>query len=229
MIQFVKRILTIATVLVVGLFAITLASHETYAADEVASGTCGDDLTWTLDSDGLLTISGEGNMYNYSDYGDERAPWYSSRDSITEVIIENGVTSIGQCAFDSCIGLTSIDIPDSVTSIESWALNGCRCLMSITIPAGVTSIGSYAFYKCSELTSITIPDGVASIEGRTFSECSSLKSITIPGSVTSIGESAFDGCTSLTTITLPEDGVTSIGWGHLRAVKALKASQCQPV
>lgn len=99
------------------------------------------DLTYTL-VDGTLTISGTGDMPDWSFAG---APWYDSRDSITAVVIEEGVTSIGGRAFYSCDGLESITIPTSVTSIGDWAFYSCDGLESITIPASVTSIGDSAF------------------------------------------------------------------------------------
>jgi hypothetical protein len=124
--------------------------------------------------------------------------------------IPDGVTSIGEWAFELCTSLTSITIPDGVTSIGEWAFELCTSLPSITIPDSVTSIGDYAFYECPSLTSITIGNGVTSIGQAAFASCLSLTSITIPDGVTSIRKTAFYNCTSLTSITIP-DGVTSIG------------------
>ena len=165
-------------------------------------------LTWKLYADGTLTISGTGAMKNY-DYNDNPSPVYNNS-NVKKVVIEDGVTSIGNSAFNECISLTSITIPDSVTSIGTYAFSGCRSLTSITIPDSVTSIGAYAFQSCSNLTSITIPDSVTSIGASAFNSCSGLTSITIPDSVTSIGNFAFSYCISLTSITIP-DSVTSIG------------------
>ena len=179
------------------------AEHETVAS-AVESGTCGDNLTWTLDG-GVLVISGTGAMTVYSS---SQSTWAAAK--IRSVVIESGVTSIGYSAFSSCSNLTSVEIPDSVTSIGDYAFSDCRSLASIVIPNSITSIGQGAFSGCSRLTSITIPDGVTSIGSNIFYGCSSLKSITIPDGVTSIGGNAFSHCSSLTSITIP-DGVTSIG------------------
>ena len=209
------------------------------AADIVDSGTCGaegdgSNLTWTLDSEGLLTISGTGAMKGYSDVYYNCAPWKYREIKIKKVVIDNGVTSIGAYAFYNCdylasviipnsvtsIGngtfydctfLASVTIPNSVTSIGDEAFRACRSLASVTIPDSVTSIGDWAFLYCPSLTSVTIPDGVTSIGVGAFSTCTSLANVTIPSSVTSIGGSAFEYCSSLTSVTIP-DSVTSIGW-----------------
>ena len=185
-----------------------------------SSGTCGDDLTWTLSDDGVLTISSTGPMNDYESWGDNRAPWYNSRSAIKSVVIEDGVTSIGNYAFHNCSALTSITIPDSVTSIGQYAFDSCRALTSVTIPDSVTSIGDYAFYECARLASVTIPNGVTSIGNSVFAYCEALTSITIPDSVTSIGNSAFYYCPSLTSITIP-NSVTSIGYSAFSCCRAL--------
>jgi len=182
------------------------------AADIVASGTCGakgSNLTWTLDSEGVLTISGSGDMHGYDLPG---APWYGSRSRVKSAVIAEGVTSIGRYAFVDCTSLTSVTIPDSVTSIGSSAFEDCTSLTSVTIPDSVTSIGDDAFYNCTSLTSVTIPDSVTSIGCSAFYNCESLTSVTIPDSVTSISSSTFASCTSLTSVTIP-NSVTSIGGG----------------
>ena len=184
------------------------------AADRVASGTCGaegdgSNLTWTLDSDGVLTISGTGAMKEYDPY---KAPWYGSSSRVKSAVIAEGVTSIGGKAFLDCTSLTSVTIPDSVTSIGKQAFMYCTSLTGVTIPDSVTSIGGAAFNGCSSLASVTIPNSVTSIGEYAFYNCSSLTSVTIPDSVTSIGVGAFASCTSLTSVTIP-DSVTSINNG----------------
>ena len=130
---------------------------------------------------------------------------------VSEYIIGEGVTSIGDYAFENCRSLTSITIPNSVTSIGDYAFRGCIGLTSITIPNSVTSIGGSVFYGCSSLTSVTIPNSVTSIEDSAFKGCIGLTSITIPNSVTSIGDQVFCNCTGLTSVAIP-NSVTSIGF-----------------
>ena len=179
------------------------------AVDIVDSGTCGakgSNLTWRLDSEGVLTISGSGDMHDYVFSG---APWYGSRSRVKSAVIAEGVTSIGSHAFDGCKSLTSVTIPNSVTGIGAATFWGCTSLTSVTIPDGVISIDWYAFYHCTSLTSVTIPDSVTSIGEQAFYYCTSLTSVTIPNSVTSIGDGAFNSCLSLTSVTIP-NSVTSI-------------------
>lgn len=116
------------------------------------SVTCGDNLTWTLDDNGTLTISGTGDMTNWTYRYD--VPWYSSVSSIKDVIIGNGVTSIDIYAFYNCGSLTSVTIPDSVTDIYSYAFWNCSRLTSVKIPDSVTGIGMYAFSGCSNLKDV---------------------------------------------------------------------------
>ena len=192
------------------------------------SGSCGDNLAWRLTAR-TLTISGSGVMYDY-DLEENPTPWSSYADQINEVVIGNGVTSIGIFAF-SRTGLTSIEIPASVTSIGVSAFFECESLTSVTfaegsrlesigndafddtgltsieIPASVTSIGNAAFFDCQDLTSVTFAEGsqLESIGNNAFQNCHNLTSITIPASVTSIGKSVFEYCENLATITV-EDG-----------------------
>ena len=166
-----------------------------------------DNLTWTLDDAGMLTITGTGAMTNW-DWDDP--PWYGLRESIKAVVIDDGVTSIGDYAFYNCIALKHVTLPDGVTSIGARAFADCSALKSVTIPDGVTSIGDYAFYNCIALKHVTLPDGVTSIGDGAFYYCKALTSVEIGSGVTSIGYGAFSDCSALTSVTLP-DSVTSIG------------------
>ena len=168
----------------------------------IDSGSCGDSVTYTLDTDGVLTISGSGAMTS--------APWRGKRDQIKKAVIETGVTNIVEDAFIYCSALTSVEIPNSVTSIDNGAFYNCSALTSVEIPNSVTSIGNYAFFQCSALTSVNMPGGVISIGNYAFIYCTSLTSVELPNSVTSIGDSVFLQCTSLTSVTIP-DSVTNLG------------------
>ena len=182
---------------------------EPYIADfTVDSGSCGENVNWTLDKSGQLRISGTGAMMDYTN--ENECPWYSYRGKIVSVVIEEGVTSIGNYAFYSLYNLTELNIPDSIVSIGSYAVSACRELTNITIPDGVTTIGESAFSSCNQLTSIEIPNSVTSIERGAFNACMSLTDISIPDSVTKLEEYVFSTCTSLTNIRIP-DSVTDIG------------------
>ena len=128
---------------------------------------------------------------------------------ITDLVIPNSVTSIGDYAFQYCRGLTSVTIPNSVTSIGSWAFSDCSGLTSVTIPNSVTSIGGSTFSGCSGLKSVTIPNSVTSIGDYAFKNCSGLTSVTIPNSVTSIGSNAFSGCSGLTSVNINSNSIIS--------------------
>lgn len=177
------------------------------AAETVASGKCGINLTWNLTSDGILTIGGTGEMWDWGN--GNHSPW-DHDERIERVVMESGVTSIGQSAFSYCLNLTDITIPNSVSLIGDAAFYFCNSLTSITIPDSVAEIGRSAFLHCTSLTSVTIPDGVTAIRDDTFLACKNLISVTIPDSVTLIRDDAFNGCNSLTSVTIPNN-VTYIG------------------
>ena len=189
----------------------------------MASGTSGN-ITWNLDeSTGVLTLSGTGAMNDYKS-SFTVAPWATTSygykiksviinegvtsignyafyqvTNMTSIVIPNSVTSIGDYAFYDCMYLTSIEIPDSVTSIGEWAFYAC-VFTSLVIPDSVTSMGKNAFYN-GKFTSLVIGDGITSIEIQTFANCKSLTSVVIGKGVTSIGQYAFQNCFGLTSIT----------------------------
>ena len=205
-----KKILSIllAACLIFSLLPVTAMAAPT------AGGTCGDNLTWTLEN-GVLTISGTGKMdrYGYNSKPDgsgvTSAPWGEYYEAIERVVIENGVTSIGDRAFDNCTEIKGVSISDSVESIGSSAFRDCSILTSIVIPDSVESIGSYAFSGCSGLETVTLGNRLKTIEYDTFCDCTSLKSVVISDSVESIENGAFAGCSSLETVTLGK-GVKTI-------------------
>ena len=171
-----------------------------------ASGTCGEGLTWTL-NDGMLTISGNGAIpdYSYSSH----APWYDGE--ITSIVIEDGVTRIGAWAFDHA-SAESISIATTVTSIGDYALRYNSSLQSIDIPSEVTEIGAYAFESCTALQTVTLSDSLTSMGPSALYNCSSLQSIVIPDGVTSLSSNLFNECTSLASVTL-SNNVTTI-WNN---------------
>ena len=173
-----------------------------------AKGECTGDISWSLSADGTLTVSGTGDMTDYSysntfggDFGSYwcDAPWYRFYSRVKNVVIEEGVTGIGDGAFYHFDTLTSVTIPNSVTSIGDSAFSGCTSLTSVTIPNSVTSIDSWAFSGCG-LTSVVIPEGITDVDGYIFYKCTSLKSVTIPINVTKVDDLPFYGCEALTDI-----------------------------
>lgn len=160
--------------------------------------------TYTWDyrpTDGVLTISGEGSINNM-DYA-RRQPWYSQREAITSVVIENGITAIGNFNFYDLPNLTSVSIPDSVASIGEYAFKNCKALTN-------AAIGSFAFYGMTNLTEVVLADSVTSIGDYAFKNCSALSAIALPANLTFIGESAFYGCSKLSSIEIPAQ-VAKIG------------------
>ena len=178
------------------------------AADTIASGTCGDNAAWTLDRDGVLTITGTGEMNYY--IHSYRAPWEKVQDSIRTVVVENGVTSIEESAFQNCSNLTSITLPDSIRVIRRYAFSNCGALGDVTLPDKVTSIEEHAFENCGSMTKIKLPEELTDLGNHAFQNCTSLTNVVLPEGVTSIPERLFDRCTALRSVTIP-DGVDRIG------------------
>jgi len=164
----------------------------------ISTDACGGSVNYLSDMcTGILTISGSGYMTNYS--SNTAVPWHSHKDSITSVVIEDGITSIGGNSFNGCSKLTSVIIPHFVTYIGAYAFNGCSILTSLSIPDEVTYIGDCAFNGCSGLTSLSIPDEVTYIGDCAFNGCSGLTgTLIIPDTVTFIGIYAFNSCSGLT-------------------------------
>ena len=163
--------------------------------------TCGENLTWSINSSGTLVISGSGPMYHFSD--SKPAPWYSSRTSIKALSLPAGLTTIGSRAFMDCTELTRVSLSSKITSVGSYAFAGCTKLSSVTLPSSLSSIPSGMFYNCTVLKSVSLPAAVTSIGAYAF-ENSGIESFAIPEGVTRIEEDTFAGCTALKTITIPD-------------------------
>ncbi len=212
----------LALLLLCSAFGFALNASAEEQPEIVASGYCGygtsKNLRWTLDSDGLLTISGAGYMHDYG-YWDTK--WDSREEEIKKVVIENGVQTVGRNAFARCTAVTEITIPESVTSILHSAFHGCSSLKQITIPQTIGIINGQTFQNCASLEEIVIPNNVTEIGESAFTSCESLKSVVFSSSLTSIGYRAFSRC-ALTELDLPES-LTSIGETAFSGCNSIKS------
>ena len=190
------------TIWVVALVVILLAAAVMPIASadsgENNSGSCGANLTWELNDNGVLTISGTGAMTNYDYSG---APWNGKRDLITAVVIAPGVTSIGSSAFWECSNLATVSIPDGVKSIGGWAFFECSSLTSVEIPGSVTSLGNSTFAFCSGLTWVKINSNL-SVNHNSFHECTSLATLKIGSGVTGFDKYLLPNLYALTSVTV---------------------------
>lgn len=158
------------------------------------SGSCGAGLTWSF-ADGRLTISGSGDMTDYTE--DALPPWYSYRDRILWLTLPDGLTSVGDLAFYDCVNLTAVSIPNSVTDIGELAFCQNRSMTVLTLGSGLHSIGRSAFEQCDSLPDVRLPDSLTTVDSQAFYACGSLTYVTIPASVTRMGSSVFSYCYSL--------------------------------
>ena len=188
-----KKVISLFLSLTMLLSIVSVIDFSAFA-DTLTTGNCGDNVTYSFDeSTGVLTISGTGDM---NQWPEDDSPWCADT-RIKTLIIDEGVTSIGDRAFQDCRNLSNVKLPNSLTLIYNDAFSNCTSLASVIIPDSVTSIDSYAFVNCTSLKSVKIPDSVTSIGEDAFYNCTSLTSVTIPNSVTSIDDVAFYGCESL--------------------------------
>ena len=178
--------------------AVTAAAQgiEEENSEIVASG---EDLnvTWSLDSDGLLIISGSGPMGEMYAQWPPNLAWRKYNQQIKKVIINSGVTSISEVAFEACFNLTEVELCDTITSIEKNAFFVCENLKKITLPKQLTEISQAAFQGCKSLTSVVIPPNVTKIDDSAFAYCENMESVSIPAGVNTIGEWAFRNCSAL--------------------------------
>lgn len=184
-----------------------------YSAEITASGNCGangDNVTWTLDSEGVLTISGTGDMSDWTSISS--VPWYKNKSDITQITMNKGITSIGNNAFYDLDNIKNmLSMPDTITRIGKYAFANCGALISASIGSGVTLIDDSAFRGCSKLNIVyTYSSNLTTIGDDAFCFCYALQNIKIPNTVTSIGDAAFQSCSYLSNITIPEN-ITHIG------------------
>lgn len=160
------------------------------------SGSCGDQLSWSF-SDGTLTVTGSGDMWDFSE--GSMAPWYEFRQEILRLELPDGLTSIGTLAFYECESLTAVSIPDSVKRIGGYAFSGCADMEMLSLGNGVSHIGECAFSDCVSLVSLRLPQSLQTIGKKAFYRCETVPAVTVPESVRSIGVSAFAYCKNLVT------------------------------
>ena len=163
-------------------------------AEGALSGTA---LNWTLGTDGVLTISGSGEMH---DFNKDKAPWVIYEADIRELSVDDGVTHIGSQAFQLCRHLRAVSLPQSVKSIGDAAFYGCSELRLVRLPDGLWELGASVFDNCKNLRTVVLPEGVARIGSAAFNRCSGLEEIYIPDSVTAIDSSAFNACNKLKSV-----------------------------
>jgi len=206
---------------------------------DTVSGYCGGEgnetnLVWTIDGEGVLTISGTGSMADYTQFSRNRSPWFAYKDSITGLVLKDGITHVGGYAFYEIAGLSAVnpELPESIESVGPLAFAegvyteapelpenlriigacafGLRMSGDLVIPDSVELMAEGAFSGCTDLNSVTIGSGVSRILAQTFRDCTGLTEVVLPSGLTEIGRQAFQGCTSLLEITIPQD-VGSIG------------------
>lgn len=180
------------------------------SAEIIDSGTfeVNDCLSWSLDSNGLLTVTGVEDMpdceWNFdAPSGVDNLPWQNFKDKITEIVVNGGVTSIPN-AFRDCTNLVKVTLSDKITSLGSGAFTNCTKLETINLPENLYWIGDNTFQNCKSLKLTELPENLEGIgngfSGQTFANCTSISSITLPASLTYMEVNSFSGCTGLKTI-----------------------------
>ncbi len=176
-----------------------------FAADDAA----GVGIEWSLDGD-VLTISGKGEMRDFTE--NDTPPWYKQKDKIRAVIIESGITTVGDLAFYKHDNLISVTLADSVKEIGAYAFSDCASIKMIDLGSGIENIGKSAFARCSSLVNLRIPSSVKVIDDKAFYRCSALTSIYIPDSVTTLGNMIFTYCDSLIGVSVQANVTTLPEW-----------------
>lgn len=243
-----KKILWIIFVIMLFSVSCFIVNAEDNSTTTVASGECGlygDNVVWELDSNGVLTVSGTGEMldYTWTNFV-PNTPWHSYEKKIKKVIIEDGITSIGMSSFYDLSYVTDVEISNDVLAIGSYAFSHCRSVKNFVLPSNLQYVGNYCFemcygitefvfpqsvtklgtsifYACDNLKSVTLPSGITELPAATFSSCDSLENVVIPSGVKVIGNACFNDCASLKTIILP-DNLKSINYMSFRGCSKLE-------
>ena len=211
---------------IIAVFTVNFVDWVTQPISEAESTEfCGENVTWEVDKKKLI-IRGEGPM---DDFITDSVPWPgAAKTSVTKIVIEEGVTSIGAYAFEGFKNLEEIQLASSVTSIGDYAFHWCKSLAEVTIPSSITEIGTYAFAECRALTSITLSDKMTSVSPFAFMLCENLTTVDIGKGITEIGEHAFANCYNLASVSLPEN-VKTIGAYAFDSCSSLSAVNLENV
>ena len=197
----------LSTLLSLALLLGIFAPGFTVYAGVVDSGDCGDNVAWSLDDGGVMTISVKdatqpGEMTDYVSSSD--TPWYSHLGDVTSVIVKEGVTKVGNRAFDSAINVETVSLPKGLKTIGDSAFFGIEKLKEVDLPEGLETVGDYAFKACVLLSKVTTQEGLVTIGESAFSDCAELSEVKLSEGLKTIGEYAFGACEKLTEIKLPE-------------------------
>lgn len=197
-------------------------NNSIVAVASAFEGMLGENVSWSLDENGILTVSGSGEMtdWNYSTFSFSSDkinltfsgpvnPIYEIREAVKSIVVEEGITTIGELTFAGCSNLKSVSLPESLTTVNGYAFCGCSRLEEIIIPGNVNEIGKRAFFYCTALKKITLPQKMNIIEEATFAYCKALEDIELPQGIEEIDNDCFEDCISLTSISIPE-GVKEI-------------------
>ena len=214
-------IILLSLIFVIAVFAVYQRQQVNASGDVLYSGQCGANAYWTLDEEGVLRISGTGPMYDYEWRNKETySPWYAIQlgdeyydphltDQVKSIVIEEGITVVGENAFRQCEKAESVVIPSTVTEIKYGGFWQCFKFKTLTIPGNVKILGTYAFSNCYSIESLTIEEGVEIIGDSAFNSCERIPEFNLPSTIKSIGPSAFGWCSNLKEITIPE-GITKL-------------------
>lgn len=190
-----KKALAILLVMILAIYVVPMAFAAT-----VASGTV-ENITWKLDNDGTLTISGTGEMPYLGDQADY--PWYRYHNYIETVKFEEGITSVASYAFRIDYDyLETIIFSSTINKILVSTFSGCNALKTVTIPGSIKELSLSAFSGCENLETVILQEGIEQIGPQAFAACPKLKSIVIPLSVKQVWQHAFVDCVALRDITI---------------------------